>query len=331
MKNFENNVLTDITLEEQDFNQQFCDDVLKGLTSTNKCLQAKYFYDTTGDELFQKIMGSPEYYPTNCELEIFTQQTRELAKALIADGSPFDLIELGAGDAMKSTHLLRHLLNEEANFRYVPIDISGHVIGYLKDTLPATLPGLQLIGLTGEYFTMLKEAADLSPRRKVVLFLGSNIGNMPVAEAEQFCMELRNHLAKGDSVLMGVDLKKHPKTILAAYNDAQGYTREFNLNLLTRINRELGADFDLSQFEHYPTYDPETGSCKSYLISLADQQVNVCGQIVNFTKDEYIYMEISQKYTVAQTNYMAAFSGFKPVHHFYDSKNWFLDAVWEVE
>lgn len=331
MKNFENNALTDTALEEQDFNQQFCNDVLKGLTATNKFLQAKYFYDTAGDELFQKIMGSPEYYPTNCELEIFTQQTHELAQALIADGSPFDLIELGAGDATKSTYLLRHLLGEQADFRYVPIDISGHVINYLKETLPATLPGLQLIGLTGEYFHMLKEAAELSPRRKVVLFLGSNIGNMPVAEAENFCMEMRNHLAKGDSVLIGVDLKKHPKTILNAYNDAQGYTRAFNLNLLTRINRELGADFDLSKFEHYAMYDPETGACKSYLISLAEQQVNLCDQTIHFAKDEYIYMEISQKYTVAQTNDMAAFSGFKPVQHFYDSRNWFVDAVWVVK
>lgn len=331
MKNFENNVFTDTALEEQDFNQQFCNDVIKGLTSTPKCLQAKYFYDTKGDELFQKIMGSPEYYPTNCELEIFTQQTHELAKALMADGSPFDLIELGAGDAMKSTHLLRHLMDEEADFRYVPIDISGHVINYLKETLPATVPGLQVIGLTGEYFHMLKEAAELSPRRKVVLFLGSNIGNMPVADAEAFCTELRNHLATGDRVLIGVDLKKHPKIILAAYNDAEGHTRDFNLNLLTRINRELEADFDLSKFEHYPMYDPETGACKSYLISLADQQVNLCDQTIQFAKDEYIYMEISQKYTVAQTNYMASFSGFKPVQHFYDSRNWFLDAVWLVE
>ncbi|WP_295767627.1 L-histidine N(alpha)-methyltransferase [uncultured Mucilaginibacter sp.] len=331
MKNFENNVLTDTSVAEQEFNQQFCDDVIAGLKAVPKFLQPKYFYDSAGDEIFQQIMGSNEYYPTDCELEIFTQQTQELAKAMIADDSPFDLIELGAGDAMKSTHLLRHLLNESADFRYVPIDISGHVINYLKETLPVTLPGLQLIGLTGEYFHMLKEAAELSPRRKVVLFLGSNIGNMPVSDAQQFCIELRNHLAKGDSVLMGVDLKKNPKTILAAYNDAEGHTRNFNLNLLTRINSELGANFDLSKFEHYPTYDPETGACKSYLISLADQQVSLCNQTVTFTKDEYIYMEISQKYTLGQTDYMASVSGFKPVQHFFDSKKWFVDAIWTVE
>lgn len=330
MKNFESTLLADEATTGQNTNQQFCDDVMAGLTAQPKYLEAKYFYDTAGDELFQEIMNSPEYYPTNCELEIFTQQTELLSQAIIGNGSPFDLIELGAGDAMKSTHLLRHLLHKEADFTYIPIDISGHVINYLNETLPSTLPGLQLTGLTGEYFVMLKEAAKISGRRKVVLFLGSNIGNMPVADAEGFCIALREHLTQGDSVLIGVDLKKNPKTVLAAYNDAKGFTSQFNLNLLTRINRELQADFILNQFEHYPMYDPETGACKSYLISLADQQVQICDETISFAKDEYIYMEISQKYTVEQTNKMAAKAGFKPVHHFYDSKGWFLDAIWEV-
>ena len=328
MKNFEPNLLTNQHTNEQGVNEQFCEDVMAGLMASPKYLEAKYFYDAAGDELFQEIMNAPEYYPTNCELEIFTQQTEALAQAIIADGSPFDLIELGAGDAMKSTHLLRHLLHKQANFTYVPIDISGHVINYLNETLPQTLSGLQLKGLTGEYFDMLKQAAEISERRKVVLFLGSNIGNMPVEDAQGFCTEMRKYLSTGDSVLMGVDLKKNPKIILAAYNDAGGYTRQFNLNLLTRINRELQGNFNVDQFEHYAMYDPETGACKSYLISLADQQVQLCDETFQFTKDEYIYMEISQKYTVEQTNEMAAQADFKPVHYFYDSKQWFLDAVW---
>jgi L-histidine N-alpha-methyltransferase len=326
MKNFESTLMPE--KQDNDTQQQFCNDVLAGLTATPKYLEAKYFYDSRGDELFQEIMNSPEYYPTNCEMEIFTQQTEALASAIIADGSAFDLIELGAGDATKSTHLLRHLLDNKADFTYLPIDISGHVINYLNEALPATLPGLQLTGLTGEYFDMLKQAAEISDRRKVVLFLGSNIGNMPVEDAERFCAELRRHLSPGDSVLMGVDLKKNPKIILAAYNDAQGFTRQFNLNLLTRINRELEANFDTAQFEHYPMYDPETGACKSYLISLTDQQVQLCDETIVFKKDEYIYMEISQKYTVEQTNQMAAKTGFEPVNHFFDSKEWFLDAIW---
>ena len=326
MKNFESTLLAEQAVQGE--NQQFCNDVMAGLTAEPKYLEAKYFYDSTGDEIFQEIMNAPEYYPTNCELEIFTQQTEALAQAIIADGSPFDLIELGAGDAMKSTHLLRHLLDKQSAFTYVPIDISGHVINYLNETLPQTLPGLQLQGLTGEYFDMLKEAAVISERRKVVLFLGSNIGNMPVADAQGFCTAMRNHLSVGDSVLIGVDLKKNPKIILAAYNDAGGYTRQFNLNLLTRINRELQGNFNVDQFEHYPMYDPENGACKSYLISLADQQVQLCDETISFKKDEYIYMEISQKYTIEQTNQMAVDAGFKPVKQFMDSKGWFIDTVW---
>lgn len=322
----ENTATTPLT--GQDFDHQFCEDVLTGLKATPKYLQAKYFYDATGDELFQQIMNCPEYYPTDCELEIFTQQTKALAKALIADGSAFDLIELGAGDAMKSTYLLRELINQKADFTYLPIDISGHVINFLEETLPVTLPGIKLKGLTGEYFNMMGEAARISPRRKVVLFLGSNIGNMPVVEAEEFCLELRKHLSVGDRVLMGVDLKKNPHTVLAAYNDAAGYTRRFNLNLLERINRQLNANFDVSKFEHYPTYDPETGSCKSYLISLDDQKVELCDETVTFRKDEYIFMEISQKYTVTEANQMGVQAGFKPTVNFSDSRNWFLDTLW---
>src|ERR1700744_1218805 len=311
---------------------QFYDDVVTGLSSTPKRLNSKYFYDANGDKLFQDLMNCPEYYPTNCELEIFSEKTAELAKAMIADGDPFDLIELGAGDAMKSSYLLRYLMEQKVDFTYMPIDISDNVISYLNITLPVTLPGLKLNGLNGEYFNMLKEAASVSDRRKVILFLGSNIGNMPVNEALEFCKELRNHLNEGDMVLMGFDLKKNPATILAAYNDKGGITRRFNLNLLERINRELNADFELNNFEHYPTYDPETGSCKSYLISTRDQEVTINGkEKIQFLKDEYIYMEISQKFSVAQTELMAAKAGFKPVDHLFDSKDWFLDAVWEAK
>jgi L-histidine N-alpha-methyltransferase len=330
MKNTNNHTLMAQDTSVTELNQQFCSDVMDGLSATPKYMQAKYFYDAAGDELFQNIMNCEEYYPTNCELEIFTEQTEALAQALMADGSPFDLIELGAGDAMKSTYLLRHLLQKQANFTYVPIDISGHVINLLNNTLPDALPNLRLNGLTGEYFEMLKEASQLSDRRKVVLFLGSNIGNMPVAEAEEFCKELHSHLSSGDSMLIGIDLKKDPRTILAAYNDKSGFTRDFNLNLLKRINHELEANFDLTQFEHYPMYDPETGSCKSYLISLKDQEVHLCDTTVNFRKNEYIFMEISQKYTLEQADTMAVQAGFKPVNHFLDSKDWFLDAVWQV-
>jgi L-histidine N-alpha-methyltransferase len=311
--------------------EQFYKDVVAGLSSTPKRLDSKYFYDAHGDKLFQELMNCEEYYPTNCEMEIFTSQTAEICKAIIADGDSFDLIELGAGDATKSTQLLKYLIDNKADFTYLPIDISENVISYLNITLPITLPGIKIEGLNGEYFDMLKKAASISNKRKVVMFLGSNVGNMPVEVAQGFCRELRNNLSEGDMLLIGVDLKKNPATILAAYNDSEGITKRFNLNLLERINRELGGDFNTRQFDHYAMYDPETGSCKSYLISLADQKVKIGEQTISFLKDEYTYMEISQKYAVEQINEVADKAGFKPLNQFFDSKKWFVDAIWTAE
>jgi L-histidine Nalpha-methyltransferase len=307
---------------------QFYTDVIKGLTTNPKRLSSKYFYDAKGDKIFQELMNCEEYYPTKCELEIFSEQTGELAQAIAGDGGPFDLIELGAGDAMKSTYLLRYLIDQKIDFTYLPIDISDNVISYLNNTLPLTLPGVKITGLNGEYFDMLKKAAILSTRRKVVMFLGSNVGNMPVSEAIGFIKELNRHLSPGDMLLIGIDLKKAPKTVLAAYNDKEGITKRFNLNLLERINRELSGDFDLQQFDHYATYDPETGACKSYLVSLNDQTVHIGDETIRFAKDEYIYMEISQKFTIKQTEQMAREANFTPVRELFDSKQWFMDAVW---
>lgn len=317
------------TSAKQTHTQQFYTDVIAGLQASPKYMQSKYFYDKAGDKLFQDIMNCDEYYLTNCELEIFAEQTESLANAILIGGDGFDLIELGAGDATKSAYLIQHLLDKKADFTYLPIDISDHVIDYLNSTLPVTLPGLKIDGLNGDYFDMLKKAAARSNRRKVVLFLGSNVGNMPTSSAEKFCRELRNHLSPGDMALIGIDLKKNPKTILAAYNDKGGITKKFNLNLLERINHELNANFDLSQFDHYPIYDPETGSCKSYLISLTDQTVTINGgEPIHFLKNEHIFMEISQKYTVSQADQLAKVAGFKTDGHFCDKKQWFLDVIW---
>jgi dimethylhistidine N-methyltransferase len=310
---------------------QFYTDVITGLSSTPKQLNSKYFYDAVGDKLFQDLMNCEEYYPTKCEFEIFSEKTAEICQALMGDGDPFDLIELGAGDASKSSHLLNYLLERQADFTYLPIDISENVISYLNITLPVTLPGLQMTGLNGEYFDMLEKAAAISDKRKVVMFLGSNIGNMKPQDAEDFCRQLREHLSEGDMLLIGFDLKKNPKTVLAAYNDKEGITKRFNLNLPERINRELGGDFDINKFEHYPTYDPENGACKSYLVSTCDQVVRIGSNAVHFAKDEYIFMEISQKFTIAQIDNMAVNASFRAIHHFFDSKKWFTDVVWVAE
>src|ERR1700748_2640173 len=209
MKNMATATTTTENCSSKSKTEQFYGDVITGLRSNPKHLNSKYFYDANGDKLFQDLMNCEEYYPTNCETEIFAEKTAEICKALMGDGDAFDLIELGAGDATKSTYLLQYLLEQNADFTYLPVDISENIISYLNITLPVTLPGLQMTGLNGEYFAMLKKAAAISNKRKVVMFLGSNVGNMPVDVAEQFCADVRNHLSPGDMMLIGVDLKKN--------------------------------------------------------------------------------------------------------------------------
>ncbi len=309
----------------------FPGDVLRGLSASPKYLESKYFYDEAGDEIFREIMACPEYYLTKCEMEIYAMQSYKMA-GIICDTLPeFDVVELGPGDATKSVHLLKALAECRVNYTYYPIDISKNVIAQLSQKLPTTVPNIKIHGLNGEYFEMLEQLKNTSGRHKVVLFLGSNIGNIPLEYVVDFLTELRSHLSPGDMMITGFDLKKDPNIILPAYNDKAGITKRFNLNLLARINSTLGANFNVAQFGHRPEYDAEVGAVKSYLESLADQMVNIGDEVViEFKKGERIFMEISQKYTVEQTDEFADKAGFAPVHHYYDSKNWFLDALWQV-
>lgn len=309
---------------------QFLEDVLRGLSASPKFLESKYFYNETGDGLFEDLMHSPEYYLTACEREIFEGQGIEIASTIAAKFPSFNLVELGAGDASKSVHLFSRLLELDTRFTYFPIDISANVITQLKNRLPVQLPGLQLHGLTGEYFEMLGNHSLGTKLPKLVLFLGSNIGNFLPEQTNGFCRHLRDHLQTGDLLLSGFDLKKDPATILAAYNDKAGITKQFNINLLQRINNELDADFNLESFQHYPVYDPQSGSCKSYLLSTLEQDVRVgTNNQFHFGKYETIFMEISQKYTLQEIESFASNNGFRPLQHFFDSKGWFVDSLWE--
>ena len=309
---------------------QFYTDVISGLQSSPKRLQSKYFYDGEGDALFQQIMACPEYYLTDCEMEIFSQQASSLAQTCLEKYDEFDVIELGAGDATKSVFLLRELASRGTSFTYFPVDISGNIIRYLETELPQKIKHLSIIGLQGEYFEMVTKANSISSKRKLILFLGSNIGNFSKASAVGFLTSLQECLLPGDLILIGFDLKKNPAQILAAYNDAAGFTKAFNLNLLNRINKELGGDFDITKFSHYPTYNPATGACESFLISACQQTVTIADtEVFYFEKYEPIYMELSQKYSVAETNVLAKETGFIPAQQFFDSKEWFVDAVWQ--
>lgn len=309
----------------------FRNDVTAGLSADQKFLEAKYFYDEEGDKLFQEIMRSPEYYLTDCELEILQRQSAAILKICAAHHTSFDIIELGAGDASKSIHLLKEASLSGLSNHYFPIDISAHIISHLEQFIPGQVPDMFTQGLQGEYFDMLDQAGRLSEKPKLVLFLGATIGNMLPDEALAFFKTLQHYLNPGDLLLTGFDLKKNPVTILSAYNDKAGITRAFNLNLLKRINRELGGNFIVSNFTHYPVYDPGTGACKSYLISTAKQEVSLKdGTTFYFEKDEAIYMEVSQKYDVTAINEMAEQSGFQALTSFYDSKKMFTDSLWKL-
>ncbi len=310
---------------------QFLHDVLKGLNSSPKYLESKYFYDKRGDEIFRKIMNCREYYLSDCEMQILEKQTSKIVDCVLNEAKELDVVEFGPGDATKSVHLLKELTKRKALGTYFPIDISENIIRLLNTTLPKKVPQLKMQGLHGEYLDMLSEATT-SNKKKLVLFLGANIGNFKNDEMHSFCKDLHAHLQEGDQVLIGFDIKKDPWKILAAYNDKQGYTRKFNLNLLRRINEELNADFNLKKFEHFPTYDPVSGACTSYLISTRKQRVSF-GQNawIDFEKNEEVFMEVSQKYSVAQIDEIASQTGFAPVADFFDKKNCFVDVIWKIQ
>ncbi len=303
------------------------EDVNIGLQAENKFLSSKYFYDAKGDELFQQIMHLDEYYLTRKELEIFNTHKAAILEA-IDDGEPFRIIELGAGDGLKTKVLLKHFLEQGVDFTYTPVDISGNVLEILENNLRAEIPGLKIESYEGDYFDALAEISE-SPEKDIVFFLGSTIGNFSQSEAEGFLSKLQRFMNSGDLLFMGVDLKKDPSIILSAYNDAQGVTREFNLNLLDRINAELDGDFDRDQFLHYPYYNPHTGECRSYLISKIEQTVTIGDEKYHFRAWEAIFMEISKKYDQVQLKALAEVSGFTTLTSFLDQDHWFADVLWE--
>lgn len=311
-------------------NKQFLSDVLKGLSAETKHISSKYFYDKKGDEIFQQIMHMDEYYLTNAELDIFKSNKCEIAKIFSPDKEAFNLIEFGAGDGLKTKILLKELLNHEIPFDYVPVDISQNALDQLNSSLKEEMPNLSFQGIQGDYFEVLSRLKESNGKRNVVLFLGSNIGNFTNEEALVFTSDIGTKLNAGDLLLIGVDLKKDPRKILLAYNDPKGITAEFNYNLLRRINRELGGNFNIDTFEHHPTYDPVTGECKSALLSNIEQEVVIDDETFHFAQWEAIHTEISRKYSVKQLHKLARKSGFSIKADLFDTNQYFVDSIWEI-
>jgi L-histidine N-alpha-methyltransferase len=310
----------------------FGSDIMRGFLSNPKALSSKYFYDGTGSRLFRKIMDLPEYYLTRTETEIFTQQQKEIIYSYGNGKNDFDLVDLGAGDAAKTKILLREMLAENLPFTYIPIDISAHAMEDLTHELHLELPALQVKALTSDYFTALNWMQQNRPSRKVVFFLGSNIGNFEPKAIRTFARRLRRYLKPGDQVLMGFDLKKEPHLIRQAYDDAAGITAAFNYNLLHRINHEFNGNIEVDQFRHFAEYNPVSGDMKSYLLPATQQEIIL--QDLNFQVTleawEPIHTETSHKFTLREIERLGQAAGFRINDVFTDDKQYFADVLFDV-
>lgn len=304
------------------------ENVRTGLVQTPKTLSSRFLYDAEGSRLFQAIMHLPEYYLTRSEHEILERHKADFLQ-VFGKQDPFELIELGAGDGLKTKVLLKYFLVQKAQFAYVPIDISADALDNLTADLRDAFVGLTIEPQRDDYVNALERLAVDSDRRKVVLFLGSNIGNFAALEAIDFYQQLADRLRPGDLILTGFDLQKNPATIQAAYSDAEGITKAFNLNLLRRINRELDADFNLDLFDHYESYNPENGEARSYLVSLRKQsvQIRALDMRVDFENAEVIHTEISRKFSKADIFGLADATGFSVAGWFADRKDYFADVI----
>jgi L-histidine N-alpha-methyltransferase len=310
-----------------DSTQQFKEDVLAGLRRFPKRLPSKYFYDEIGSLIFQEIMDMPEYYLPEAETEIIQTRSAEIAKRI--SSRQLDIIELGAGDGRKMVHFVEVLSREVPCLNYFPLDISESILTINEQLLKVQVPNVKYKSLAGDYFATLPELRDRTIQRLIV-FAGSNIGNFRDTEAIAFLKFIKEELKPGDLLLLGVDLKKDPKKILPAYNDPSGITRRFNLNLLTRINRELNGDFDLRFFDHYATYHPISGAAESFIISLKKQSVRIGDEVVELEKDEAIQTEISQKFDLTSLQNLSSAAGMKLDSFYSDSQDLFAWVLFEA-
>jgi dimethylhistidine N-methyltransferase len=285
----------------------FLDDVLAGLAAPQKAIPPKYFYDWRGSKLFEAICELPEYYLTRTEMAIMERRLEELVRLL---GAETELIEFGSGASLKT----RLLVGRAEPSLYVPIDISEAQLRSACAELVRLFPWLNITGVVADFTQPLKlpEFVGVPIRRKVVYFPGSTIGNLTPAEALEFLKRVREIVGPGGMLVIGVDLKKDKRTLEAAYDDARGVTAEFNLNLLARINRELGADFQVKRFRHRALYDEAKGRIEMHLESLYQQIVHMAGQRFEFKAGETIHTEISCKYTVEEFQGLARGARFHP-------------------
>jgi len=292
---------------------EFAEAVLKGLSSQRKRLPCQYFYDAIGSELFEEITRLEEYYPTRTETAILREHARSMAKPA---GRHAVLVEFGSGSSRKTELVLAAL---EAPRAYVPIDVSQSALADARARLERRFPGLEIAPVNASFCEALRLPARVLPHTKLGFFPGSTIGNFDPPDAGRLLAHFARVLGPGSRLIVGVDLDKDPLRLEAAYDDARGVTARFNLNLLERINRELGGDFDVARFQHRAVYDREFKRIEMHLVSGARQTVRVLGQTFQFAAGESVHTENSYKYSLEQFRALARGAGFLPARTWTDS------------
>jgi L-histidine Nalpha-methyltransferase len=309
----------------------FAEDVRSGLSASPKTLPPKYFYDELGSRLFEAICVLPEYYATRAETEILAAHAGEIAAAV---GRPparlMRLIELGSGDSRKTRHLLDALLAGhlagQTELEYVPIDVAASVLERTAEDLLREYPGLSVAAYAADFWDALATLrTEPSPGRTLLVFLGSTIGNMAPEEQRSLFRAVRRVLAPGDAFLLGTDLRNPPEILIPAYDDPLGVTAAFDLNVLARINRELGGEFVLGDFRHLARYDSERHRIEMHLESRRDQRVRIgaLAASFDFTRGETIFTESSYKFDPAQLARWGEELGLTRVETWYDARRRF--------
>ena len=311
-----------VTQVRADFRNQ----VISGLREKPRRLSSVYFYDDQGSELFDEITRLPEYYLTRAEREIL--ETHAGAIDDLIGEEACCVVDLGAGSGDKTQVILGHMRERQRDLRYAPVDVSAAALWSAEQSMQRRLPGLRVDPVHDDYFRGLSRVrAAQQGRRLLVLWLGSSIGNFNDADAVDMLRGLSEVCGPEDVLLVGFDLLKDPQALVAAYADSQGVTAEFNYNLLRRINRELGADFDVEQFQHHATFSPSESRMESYLISRRAQAVTVAGHRFELDAWEPIHTEVSCKYSLRRIDELLKAAGLTRIALLTDSEQRFADVA----
>lgn len=308
----------------------FATDVRVGLTAAPKWLPCLYFYDEVGSHLFEQICQLPEYYPTRTERSILEAHADELVAHV---GHAVDLVELGSGSASKTRLLVEALLRRHGQLRFIPVDISRSILEESSLALVETYDNLEIFAVAGEYHDGLDFLKTAAGPPRLILWLGSNVGNFGRADAVHFLQRLRSAMRPGDRLLIGIDLRKDANLLVAAYDDAAGVTAAFNRNILTRINRELGGRFEPDRFGHSARWNESEGRIEMHLVSDLARTVRIdeLELAVSFAEGESIHTENSYKYSLDEIETLAAAAGFIVDGQWFDAERHFSVNLWHPE